>query len=129
MVEFDQEEEANVRDSIHPTEEEEGVGEEKEVWKEDTISASKQEDAATTEVKEKATKVKCLTLPPFIVFNAFIDGGLEIDGKNFAEMIQKSGNQVRYLQLWGTHGTIGRSDEVVKICCEHIAGSQAKTEI
>jgi hypothetical protein len=66
---------------------------------------------------------RVVDLPPFIVFNAHIDGGLEVDGKNFAEMLKRSGNDVRYFLLWGTtHGTIGRSSEVVKICCELIQG-------
>jgi len=70
-------------------------------------------------------------LPPFIVFNAARDYGLDHDGVKFSKLLKAKGAAVTYVHIHSTtHHTISLSDIVVDHCrgfiTELIAASQNK---
>jgi len=55
-------------------------------------------------------------VPPFCIFNATVDLSLNHDGQKFHTILNQKGITAQYHTLFGTHGTITRTNPVADIC-------------
>jgi len=59
-------------------------------------------------------------IPPFCIFNATMDLNLNFDGQKFHKLLTDKGISSQYHTLFGTHGTITRTDPVADLCSKFI---------
>eukprot|EP01006_Ploeotia_vitrea_P012754 TRINITY_DN33687_c0_g1_i1.p1 TRINITY_DN33687_c0_g1~~TRINITY_DN33687_c0_g1_i1.p1 ORF type:complete len:341 (-),score=26.44 TRINITY_DN33687_c0_g1_i1:25-1047(-) len=77
--------------------------------------------------REQDNTVDQREMPPFLVFNAGMDLGLDLDGKRWVEQLKKLGISVRYEKIgWTSHRTINQAPETHSICAEFITGCLQK---
>jgi acetyl esterase/lipase len=73
---------------------------------------------------------KGTTIPPFLLFNAGFDLGLEFDGQRFFSSLREVGAEVEYKLIDGTtHGTVTRSHVVADHCKVFIEARMKKSDL
>jgi len=68
-------------------------------------------------------------VPPFCIFNATIDLNLNFDGQKFHNLLTSKGISSQYHTLFGTHGTITRTNPVVDVYYKFIQETLKKLNI
>eukprot|EP01123_Difflugia_compressa_P014732 TRINITY_DN7957_c0_g1_i1.p1 TRINITY_DN7957_c0_g1~~TRINITY_DN7957_c0_g1_i1.p1 ORF type:complete len:268 (+),score=33.85 TRINITY_DN7957_c0_g1_i1:69-806(+) len=86
----------------------------------DTDNLNQEEEEAQAIALSQALAQKHRTLPPFCLFNASFDLGLEFDGKRFYELLLERNHFVKYHMIPSTHGRITKSHIVANKCVEFI---------